>query len=353
MFNNFINSTFWGNTVLSYLILIGVVAVSIILLKIIERTILKRIKIKAEKTQSQFDDTLITGIEKYVLPLLLIGIAYIMIIQLNMTSSIRRIIEVIAMILATYYLIRLCSLLISYYIEIRWLRNEDPLKSNRVKAILPIINIVIWMIGIIVLLDNLGLKISAIITGLGIGGIAVAIGVQAIVKDLFGYFVILFDKPFEVGDYIIIDKMQGNISQVGIKSTRIKSLGGEELIISNSDLTNSRLQNYGKMELRRISMHIGIVYDTPFEQLKEIPVFIEEIIKNIDGSLFDRAHFSSYGDFSLIFEIVYKVVGNDYNQFMNIQQEINLKIGEEFAKRNIQFAYPTQVVNLNQIEKHA
>ncbi|MEN6296227.1 MAG: mechanosensitive ion channel domain-containing protein [Chloroherpetonaceae bacterium] len=353
MFNNFINSTFGGNTVLSYLILIGVIAVSIILLKIIERTILKRIKIKAEKTQSQFDDTLITGTEKYVLPLLLIGIAYIMIIQLNMTSSIRRIIEVIAMILAAYYLIRLCSLLISYYIEIRWLRNEDPLKSNRVKAILPIINIVIWMIGIIVLLDNLGLKISAIITGLGIGGIAVAIGVQAIVKDLFGYFVILFDKPFEVGDYIAIDKMQGNISKVGIKSTRINSLDGEELIISNSDLTNSRLKNYHNMEMRRISMHIGIVYNTPFEQLKEIPVLIEEIIKNIDGSLFDRAHFSAYGEFSLIFEIVYKVIGNDYNQFMNIQQEINLKIGEEFAKRNIQFAYPTQVVHLNQIEKHA
>lgn len=346
---NILNYNLGGNTVLSYLIILGVAILSIILLKVIERTLIKRLKNKAEQTESQFDDTLIRGVEKYLLPLIIISIIYLMLMQLYMASNIKRIIEVIVLILATYFLIQFASSLIRYYIEVRWLKGEDASKSNRVKAILPIVNILVWTIGIIFLLDNLGLKISAIITGLGIGGIAIALGTQTILKDLFSYLIILFDKPFEVGDFIIIDNFLGSIDKVGIKSTRIRSLDGEMLIFSNSDLTNSRIKNYRKMEVRRVLFRIGIIYDTPLEKLRDVTKIIENIIQNIEDTRFDRAHFFQYGDYSLNFEVVYYVEGNDYNKFMNIQQAINLKIAEEFSKNDIQFAYPTQVVYYNKL----
>ncbi|HRS02508.1 MAG TPA: mechanosensitive ion channel, partial [Bacteroidota bacterium] len=336
-----------GNSILDYLIIIGVVIVSYLLIKLIEQTIIKRSKIRAENTESKLDDILIKGIEKYIFPLILIGIIYMMLIHLHINSDVRKIIDIAAMILATYFIIQFLSAIISYYIEVRWLKGEDATKSNRVKAILPIVNILIWIIAIIFLLDNLGLKISAIITGLGIGGIAIALGTQTLLKDLFGYLTILLDRPFEVGDFIAVDAFSGTIDKIGIKSTQIRSIDGEMLIFSNSDLTNSRIKNYHKMINRRVLLKFGIVYETPLEKIKQVPQIIEEIIKDIKGTRFDRAHFAQYSNYSLNFEVVYYIEDNDYTKFMNIQQDINLKIAEEFAENNIQFAYPTQVIYLN------
>ena len=351
MLNDILYYNLGGNSVLSYIIIIGVVLISIIILKVVERTILKKIKFKAEQTESPFDDQIIKGIEQYLLPIILIGIIYAMIIQLHISPNIKKIIDIIATILATYFVIKFAFLIISYYIEVRWLKGEDVSKSNRVKAILPIINILIWTIGIIFLLDNLGLKISAVITGLGIGGIAVALATQTLLKDLFSYFIILFDKPFEVGDFIIVDKYMGTIYKVGIKSTQIRSLGGEMLVFSNSDLTNSRIQNFHQMEVRRVLFTLGIIYETPIEKVALVPNIIKDIIENIADTKFDRAHFFKYGDYSLDFEIVYYVDGSDYNKYMDIQQEINLKIAEKFTENDIQFAYPTQVVHHSKLSE--
>jgi len=134
------------------------------------------------------------------------------------------------------------------------------------------------------------------------------------------------------------------VNQLGVKTTRIGSLGGEQIIVSNKDLTDSRVRNYKRMEKRRVLFRLGVTYQTSYEMLKEIPGIIRGIIEGIEDTVFDRAHFSSYGDFSLVFEVVYYVVGNDYNKYMNIQQEINLGIHEEFEKREIEFAYPTQTL---------
>jgi len=336
-----------GNSILDYLIIIGVVVISYLLIKLIEHTVIKRLKAKSESTESKLDDTLIKGIEKYILPLILISIIYIMLIQLHIIGNVRKIIDIAAMILATYFIIQFVSAIISYYIEVKWLKGEDVTKSNRVKAILPIVNIIIWTIGIIFLLDNLGLKISAIITGLGIGGIAIALATQTLLKDLFGYLIILLDRPFEVGDFIAVDAFSGTIEKIGIKSTQIRSIDGEMLIFSNSDLTNSRIKNYHKMITRRVLLRFGIVYETPLEKTKQIPQIIEKIVENIEGTRFDRAHFVQYSNYSLNFEVVYYIEDNDYTKYMDIQQEINLKIADKFAENNIQFAYPTQVIYLN------
>ena len=198
-------------------------------------------------------------------------------------------------------------------------------------------------------LDNMGFEISAVIAGLGIGGIAVALAAQTILKDLFSYFSILFDRPFEIGDFIIIGEYLGTIEHIGIKTTRIRSLGGEQVILSNTDLTSSRVRNYKRMDKRRVLFKLGVTYQTSLEQLKAIPGIIKNAIENVEDTIFDRAHFFSYGDFSLVFEVVYYVKSRDYNKYMDIQQEINFAINEEFKNRDIEFAYPTQTLYLNKL----
>jgi small-conductance mechanosensitive channel len=209
-----------------------------------------------------------------------------------------------------------------------------------------VIRVVFWTVAVLVILDNFGVKISTLIAGLGIGGVAIALATQAILKDLFSYFIIFFDRPFEIGDFIIVGDFMGVVEHIGIKTTRLSSLGGEQLVFSNTDLTDSRVRNYKRMAKRRVVFKLGVIYQTTSQQLKEIPSIIEGIIKSIDDAVFDRAHFLSFGDFSLDFEIVYYVIGNDYKKYMDIQQEINLTIKEELEKREIEFAYPTQTLFL-------
>lgn len=201
--------------------------------------------------------------------------------------------------------------------------------------------------GFLFLIDNLGYDITTLVAGLGIGGIAVALAAQTILGDLFSYLVIFFDKPFEIGDFIIIDDKMGTIEYIGIKTTRIRTLSGEQLICSNTDLTNSRVHNYKRMEKRRVVFSFGVIYQTAASQIKRIPGIVREIIESDAGNTFDRAHFSSYGDFSLNFEVVYYVMTPDYNIYMDRQQAINIAIFERFEQEKIEFAYPTQTVLLN------
>ena len=174
-----------------------------------------------------------------------------------------------------------------------------------------------------------------------------ALAAQSILGDLFSYFAILFDRPFEIGDFVIIGEYLGTIEHIGIKTTRIRSLGGEQVVFSNTDLTSSRMRNYKRMGKRRIVFKIGVTYQTSLDKMKAIPGIIERVIKNVKKTTFDRTHFFSYGDFSLVFEIVYYVMSRDYNEYMDIQQQINFGIKEEFEDRDIEFAYPTQTLYVN------
>jgi small-conductance mechanosensitive channel len=185
------------------------------------------------------------------------------------------------------------------------------------------------------------------VAGLGIGGIAVALASQALLGDLFSYFVIFFDKPFEIGDFIIVGDKLGVVEYVGIKTTRIHALSGEQIVFSNTDLTNSRVHNFKKMEKRRVVFKLGVIYQTPAEKLKSIPRIVKDIIEEQQDVTFDRGHFQSFGDFSLNFEFVYYVAGADYNKYMDIQQAINFSINDIFAREKIEFAYPSQTLFVN------
>jgi len=201
--------------------------------------------------------------------------------------------------------------------------------------------LLVWVIAFLMLLTNLGVQIGPLIAGLGVGGIAIALAVQNVLGDLFASLSIALDKPFRVGDFLVIGEEKGTVEQIGIKSTRLRSLSGEQIVMSNGDLLKSRVRNYGLLYERRASFSIGIVYETPRETVREVPALIEAAIRAQPKTRFDRAHFASFGDSALLFEAVYYVLDAQYNTFMNIQQAINLQLMDDFAARGIEFAYPT------------
>jgi small-conductance mechanosensitive channel len=207
-----------------------------------------------------------------------------------------------------------------------------------------IARVTIWSLVLLAVLDNLGVNITTLIAGLGVGGIAVALAAQNILGDLFASLSIVLDKPFVVGDFLSIGDFLGSVENVGIKTTRMRSLSGEQLIFANNDLLSSRIRNYGRMFERRVVFSIGVTYQTPADTLKAIPDLLRDAVESQDQVRFDRAHFQKYGDFALIFEVVYFVLSPNYNKYMDIQQEVNLKIYEEFEARGIEFAYPTQTL---------
>ncbi|HVW66222.1 MAG TPA: mechanosensitive ion channel family protein [Candidatus Peribacteraceae bacterium] len=204
--------------------------------------------------------------------------------------------------------------------------------------------IILWTLGVLLVLSNIGINVLSLVTGLGIGGVAVALAVQNILGDIFSSFSIYLDQPFKEGDFIIVGQDMGTVKRVGMKSTRILSLSGEEIVISNRELTSVRVQNYKRMKERRVVFTIGVTYDTPVDKMKAIPETIKKIIESQSPTRFDRAHFSAFADSSLNFEIVYYVLDPDYTKYMDIQQTINLELMKAFAKDKIEFAFPTRTV---------
>ncbi len=187
--------------------------------------------------------------------------------------------------------------------------------------------------------DNLGIDVTALVAGLGIGGIAVALATQNILGDLISSLSIVFDKPFNVGDFIIVDQYMGTVEHIGLKTTRIRSLWGELLVISNGDLLKSRIRNYKQMYERRVVFTVNVIYETPLEQLKAIPDMIREIVSAQPKVRFDRAHFQAYGEYALTFEVIYIIANADHNFYMDVQQQINLALFEKFAREKIYLAY--------------
>lgn len=209
-------------------------------------------------------------------------------------------------------------------------------------------HLILWSVLLLVALDNFGVDITALVAGLGIGGIAVALALQNVLGDLFASLSIVLDKPFVVGDFLIIDDYLGTVENIGLKTTRLRSLSGEQLVFSNSDLLNSRIRNYKKMQERRAVFTVGVTYQTPHEKLQKIPDLLQEAVEAQDPVRFDRAHFKEFGDSSLLFEVVYYVLEPDYNLYMDVQQGINLRIVDQFEEHNIEIAYPTRSIFVKQ-----
>ncbi len=220
--------------------------------------------------------------------------------------------------------------------------EEDPSAVTTISAIGMLSKIALWSILLLAVLDNFGIDVTAMVTGLGIGGIAVALAVQSILSDIFASLSIVLDKPFVVGDFLVVGDYKGNVEYIGLKTTRIRSISGEQIIVSNSDLLKSRIRNYKRMFKRRIVFSIGVEYDTPHAVLQQIPDTIRACLEKHEDVSIDRVHFSSFGDSALIFEAVYHVNKPDYGVYMDIQQMVNLELMRKFEEAGIGIAFPTQ-----------
>jgi small-conductance mechanosensitive channel len=207
-----------------------------------------------------------------------------------------------------------------------------------------IANVVIWTLVMLATLDNLGVNITALVAGLGVGGVAVALALQNVLGDLFASLSIALDRPFVVGDFLAVDTFLGSVENIGIKSTRLRSLDGEQIIISNGDLLKSRVRNFGRMVERRVQFATAVAYGTPLEDIEKIPAWIREFIEGEKDGRFDRSHFLRHGDRALEFESVYYVLSADYNKYMDIQQSINLKLHRRLQERGIAFSIAPQGV---------
>ena len=209
--------------------------------------------------------------------------------------------------------------------------------------------VALWIILILMVLDNLGVNITTLVASLGIGGIAIALAVQNILGDLFASLSIALDKPFVAGDFIVIDGMMGSVKHVGLKTTRIQSLSGEELIFSNADLLKSRIRNFKRMAERRVVFQIGLVFGTSSEKLKRVNEIIRDAVQTHADVRLDRTHFKAIGASSLDFEVVYYVLSPDYTRYMDIQQAINLALIERLEDEGINFAFPTQTLHIESV----
>ncbi|MFW6312840.1 MAG: mechanosensitive ion channel family protein [Spirochaetota bacterium] len=286
-------------------------------------------------------------VQNFVFPVLVIGGLYLGVNVLAIEGEFGRFVSAAFVVIFTFAVIRFLVAIANELFGKAAVQTER-FDLSRIRPLRSISIFLIWTAGLLFLLANLGFDITAVVAGLGIGGIAIALAAQAMLGDMFGYFVIILDKPFEIGDFLIFGDILGSVERIGVKTTRLRSLGGEQIIVSNSDLTNSRVRNYKRMEKRRIVFKVGVVYGTPFEKVKEIPSLLRAAVEREELAIFDRAHFASYGDWSLVFEVVYNVASPDYNLYMDIQERINLAIYESFTERDIEFAFPTQTVHLEQ-----
>jgi len=346
---SWLNFTLWSNALQDYLIAIG----GFFILWWLLRLACRAVKAKLKNLSTSSNILLFKPLSEIVGKL---NPAFFPIIALYLTTrgltipqGLDKLLYLVTLLAVTIQLIILASRIISIVVEHSPFfkhRADDLAAQNTARNITTILKAAIWVAGVLFLLDNIGLDVTAFVAGLGIGGIAIALAAQAILGDTFSSFAIALDKPFEVGDFLIIGELMGNVEHVGLKTTRIRSLSGELLIFCNSDLTGSRIRNFKKMYQRRINFNLGVTYDTSLDNLKEIPNIIKDAINSTDQTRFDRAHFFQYGSHALIFDVVYFCLFPDFNIYMDIQQEINFKIHHEFTKRGIEFAFPTQTVHL-------
>jgi small-conductance mechanosensitive channel len=342
---------YWENTLQDYIVSTGILILGAFLILLLKRILLQRLKRWSEKTKNKADGFIIRGVKNSLLPMLYVGIFYLAATNLQLPGKLDHVVNIMISALITFFIIRAITSTLTYLLTSYLLKKENgEEKAKQVRGIMIIVSAVIWITGILFLLDNWGVNVTTFVAGLGIGGIAIALAAQTILGDLFSYFVIFFDRPFEIGDFIIVQDKLGTVEYIGIKTTRIRSLGGEQLVFSNTDLTNARVHNYKRMERRRIVFSFAVPYNTPRQQLAIIPDIVKQAVATEaekGNARFDRAHLLNLGPSSFTYECVYIVQTGDYNRYMDIQQAINLSICEAFEKNEIRFAHPTQTLYVN------
>jgi small-conductance mechanosensitive channel len=343
-FTSFLNTTYWGNTGQQYITALGIFFFVMLILYIFKSYVLYALKKVAKTTKTDMDDYAVEFMQEVSLPFYFVISVAIAAKFLVLTPVYNKIIFYLAIIFVIYYLGKGLQNIVTYVTK-KHLRAEsrDP---SLLLVLGKFIRVIIWIVAILFILSNLGINITSLIAGLGIGGIAIAFALQNILGDLFAAFTIYFDKPFKVGDFIIIGTDMGVIKHIGLVSTRIQALQGQEIVVSNRELTTTRINNYKRMKKRRIDFKFGVEYGTSVAQLKKVNEIVARVIAKAKLATLDRVHFKSFGDYSLNFEVVYYLDSKEYNDYMDTQQELNFDIKSAFEKEGIAMAFPTQTLYL-------
>ncbi|MDX8411940.1 MAG: mechanosensitive ion channel family protein [Mariprofundaceae bacterium] len=345
-----LNQLYLGNSIQQWIIAGGFFAAALLLLITVRGLVGRHLSRLAEASETEWDNLLVSLITRTHTALLIIVALFIATTPLEIPdrpAAVLRSVTIIAL------LVQACmwgNTVIAFWVEQQTRRDTDEsaITATTANVFSFIAKLALYSIVALLLLDNLGIDVTALIASLGIGGIAVALALQNILADLFACLTISFDKPFVIGDFIIVGDLMGTVEHIGLKTTRIRSLSGEQLVFSNNDLLSSRIRNFKRMYERRVVFAFGLVYQTRYEQLVEIPGMVKAIIEAREHTRFDRAHFKNYGDSSLDFEVVYYVLVPDYNAYMDIQQAINLALFKQFEEKGLDFAYPTRTLYVNQ-----
>jgi small-conductance mechanosensitive channel len=342
---------YYHNTIREWLYAVLVFGLTFIILRLAKAVLFRQLNRITAKSAADWDD-LAAGLINKMKLFFLIATAFfagsrLLTLPNGTTQFISKFIGIVLLIQIGILVSEVVRFWLNWYRKQKIEDHADAVTT--MTSVSVIVRILLWLIIVLIALDNLGVNISALIAGLGIGGIAIALAVQNILGDLFASFTIVLDKPFVIGDFIIVDNFLGTIEHIGLKTTRVRSLSGEQLIFSNTDLLKTRIRNYKRMYERRVVFSIGVIYQTSHERLTKIPKIIRDIINKQEQTRFDRAHFKEYGPYALNFEIVYWIENPDYNVYMDIQQAINLEIFQQFEKEGIEFAYPSQSIYINDV----
>jgi len=343
-----IDQVYLGNSVIMWAAALIAAVVIYTFLSILRRGVGSRLKRMADSTANDLDDFIADIVQVRTKKILFFALAvYGASLLLTLPPDLQRIL------LGTVFVLLFLQFglwgngMINFLVTRRASKDGiDELNLEAYSVITWIVKAALWTIVVLLALNNLGIEITALIAGLGISGIAIALAVQNILGDLFASLSIVMDRPFVIEDFIIVGDQMGTVEHVGLKTTRVRSLSGEQIIFSNTDLLGSRIRNFRRMNERRVLFTIGVTYQTRADKLERIPDMIREIIEAQEPVRFDRAHFASFGDFSLNFETVYWVLDRDYALYMGVQQAINLALFRKFEEEEIEFAYPSQTIFL-------
>jgi small-conductance mechanosensitive channel len=316
-----------------------------LLLTVLVKIVVRRLSGLAGRTAGMVDDVIVEALSHTGVLFRVVVAAAIGARLLELGDGVSRLLETLLLLTILLQAGRWSSAAISFVVlRMRKEREADAGSTATVGIVGTVIRVALWSVVLLLVLDNLGVDITGLVAGLGITGIAVALAVQNILGDLFASLSIVLDKPFEPGDFIVVDQHLGSVEHIGWKTTRVRSLSGEQLVFSNADLLNSRIRNFKRMQERRVLFTLGVTYDTTVKLLEAVPCIIRAAVEAQDEARFDRAHFKEFGESAFILEAVYYVLSADYNRFMDIQQEINMHILRAFRREGIEFAFPTRTL---------
>jgi small-conductance mechanosensitive channel len=344
-----LDTVFYHNTVLTWIIAAGVMVLVFTVLRLLKAVFHRRFAALGKKTTTDVDD-LVAGLLRRIKLYFLLAVALYAGSQfLALPETLKAFLQKLVVVAFLLQAVVWGSAVLDFLIQRSRKKkgDEDKAGLTTYSALSFVGRLALWSVALLLILDNLGVNITTLIAGLGVGGIAVALAVQNILGDLFASMSIVLDKPFVIDDFIVVDDLRGTVKHIGLKTTRIASLGGEEIVFANSDLLKSRVRNFKRMQERRIVFTVGVTYQTPAEKLEAIPGMIRETVEAQERTRFDRSHFQAYGDFALVFETVYFMTVPDYAAYMDTQQAINLALYRKFATEGIEFAYPTQTIFLS------